>query len=103
MPHRNRKLEDRAKIEPRPNARGEMVRLVPIDSKISVLEATEILNINIEELNNLLDDGTIECENDTQVRKVKLESLMNFKSHLDRDRLNSLTELARLSQESEIA
>ena len=79
-----------------------MVRLILYDSNITVLEAAEILNINIEELNNLLVDGTIECEKDSHFRKVKLESLMNFKFQLDRDRLNTLPELARLSQESEI-
>ena len=79
-----------------------MVRLIPNDSNISVPEATETLNVNLEELNRWLDDGTIESETYPHFRMVKLESLMKFKVKLDKDRLNTLAELAGLSQESEI-
>lgn len=84
-------------------ARGDMVRLVPYGSNISVLEAAEILNVTLPELYKFLDDGKIESETNPHHRTVKLESLMNFKILFDKERLDALKELARLSQEGEAA
>ena len=82
-------------------ARGNMVTLVPYSENFTTLQAANILNISHAQLSELLDNKKINFEVERNLRKVNLESLLNYKINKEKDQQKALDELAGLGQEAD--
>jgi excisionase family DNA binding protein len=75
------------------------VTIVPINKEVTTQEAAVILNVSRPYLVKLLEQGDIPFIKIGAHRRIRLDDLMDYKTHRDAERDKALAELTRLSQD----
>jgi excisionase family DNA binding protein len=80
-------------------ARGDSITVVPVDREVTSQQAADLLNVSRQYLVRLLDDGRIRFRKTGKHRRIRIEDVLAFKEHRDKDRRAGLRELSRVTQE----
>ena len=80
-------------------AGGDAITIVPVHKEVTTQQAADILNISRQYLVRLLDNGEIPCTRTGTHRRIRFQDVITYKKKRDRERLESLDELTRASQE----
>lgn len=80
-------------------SKGNAISLIPYHQEVSTQEAANLLNVSRPYLVGLLEQGDIPFRKVGAHRRVLLEDVMNYKERIDRQRSQTLDELAALSQQ----
>lgn len=80
-------------------SKGNAISLIPYHQEVSTQEAANLLNVSRPYLVGLLEQGDIPFRKVGAHRRVRLEDVMNYKERIDRQRSQTLDELAALSQQ----
>jgi excisionase family DNA binding protein len=79
--------------------KGNLVRLTSLQPEITTQQAAELLNVSRPYVVKLADDGAIPSRKVGPRRFLQLDDVMEYKKTMYQQRLESLNELTRLSQE----
>lgn len=80
-------------------ARGDAITVVPVHQELTTQQAADLLNISRQYLVRLLEDGKIPYARTGKHRRLRIDDVLAYKQARDRERTESLDELASLSQE----
>ncbi len=80
-------------------ASGDAITIVPVHRELTTQQAADILNVSRQYLVRLLDDGAIPFTRAGTHRRIRFDDVMTYRTKRDRERLSSLDELTRISQE----
>ena len=80
-------------------AQGNAVTLIPLHAELTTQEAANLLNISRPFLNKLLEAGELKHHKVGTHRRVRFQDLEAYRERREREREDSLSELARLAQE----
>jgi excisionase family DNA binding protein len=80
-------------------ARGNAVALEPVPRLLSILQASELLGVTRNFVEQLIDQGKLDCQMDGTGRRIVFEDLMAFKEKDDEATSRVLDELVAETQE----
>ncbi len=80
-------------------ARGDSITIVPVGKQLTTQQAADMLNVSRQYLVRLLDEGRIPFTTTGKHRRLRIEDVLAFKEHRDKERKASLDELTRMSKE----
>ena len=73
--------------------------MVPVHQELTTQQAADLLNISRQYLVRLLEEGKIPYTRTGKHRRLRIDDVVAYKQARDRERSESLDELARLSDE----
>ena len=79
-------------------AQGKSIALMPTDAEMSTQQAAEILNVSRPHVIKLLEKGEIPHKKVGSHRRILLQDILKYESHLKSDRRKKLDYLAKEAQ-----
>jgi excisionase family DNA binding protein len=80
-------------------ARGDAITIVPVGRELTTQQAADLINVSRQYLVRLLEEGRIPFTRTGKHRRLRIEDVLAFKAHRDRERGDALSELTNLSEE----
>jgi len=80
-------------------AQGNAVTLIPLHAELTTQEAANLLNISRPHLNKMLEAGELAHHKVGTHRRVKFKDLEAFREKREKERQESLSDLAKQAQE----
>ncbi len=81
---------------------GNAVNVTPVQAVLTTQEAADMLNVSRPFLVKLLENGKIPFHKTGAHRRIYYKDIIDYKSHIDSQRTQSLDELAAQAQELDI-
>lgn len=80
-------------------AKGNAVTFIPVHAELTTQQAADFLNVSRPYLIDLLEKGTIPFHKVGTHRRILFKNLVEFKTQIDKKRLEALEALAQADQE----
>ena len=80
-------------------AQGKAISIIPSSAEITTQQAAEMLNVSRPHVVKLLEEGELPFHKVGTHRRIKLKDLEKYRSKMEKEREEALTELAKQAQE----